>query len=307
MTALLDNITDKQRGTLLGVTAYLIWGFAALYWVQLQVIDTRDLLAHRVVWTVLAVLLSLMIAGRLKATLRLLRQPRTMAIVAAAAFFSAANWGVFIWAVTHEQAMEASLGYFLLPLVNVVIGLTIFGERIDTAQKWGVGFAVAAVLVQVVYYGGLPVVALSLALSFGLYGAIRKGIAIESMEGLLLEALLMLPFALVWLVYRDGGGFGVHGIKIDLLLIGAGFYSAVPLMTYVAASRLLPLTALGLVFYIGPTAQLIVAYWAFGEPLVPAQMIAFGLVWIGLFVVTVDGYRRARRVRRLAEVAANQQ
>lgn len=304
MAALLDNFSDKQRGTLLGVTAYLIWGFAALYWVQLQVIDTRDLLAHRVVWTVFAVVLTLMIAGRLGATLRLLRQPRTMAIMAAAAFFSAANWGVFIWAVTHEQAMEASLGYFLLPLINVVIGLTIFGERIDTAQKWGIGFAVAAVLVQVVYYGGLPVVALSLALSFGLYGAIRKGIAIESMEGLLLEALLMLPFAIAWLVYRDGGGFGDHGIKIDLLLIGAGFYSAVPLMTYVAASRLLPLTALGLVFYIGPTAQLIVAYWVFGEPLVPAQMVAFGLVWVGLFVVTADGYRRARRVRRLAEVAA---
>ncbi|MEP1470305.1 MAG: EamA family transporter RarD [Halieaceae bacterium] len=306
MAALLDNISDKQRGTLLGVTAYLIWGFAALYWVQLQLIDTRDLLAHRVVWTVFAVVLTLMIAGRLGATMRLLRQPKTMAIMAAAAFFSAANWGVFIWAVTHEQAMEASLGYFLLPLVNVVIGLTIFGERIDTAQKWGIGFAVAAVLVQVAYYGGLPVVALSLALSFGLYGAIRKGIAIESMEGLLLEALLMLPFALAWLIYREGGGFGVHGIKIDLLLIGAGFYSAVPLMTYVAASRLLPLTALGLVFYIGPTAQLIVAYWVFGEPLVPAQMVAFGLVWVGLFVVTVDGYRRARRVRRRAEVAANQ-
>ena len=304
MAALLDNFSDKQRGTLLGVTAYLIWGFAALYWVQLQVIDTRDLLAHRVVWTVFAVVLTLMIAGRLGATLRLLRQPRTMAIMAAAAFFSAANWGVFIWAVTHEQAMEASLGYILLPLINVVIGLTIYGERIDTAQKWGIGFAVAAVLVQVVYYGGLPVVALSLALSFGLYGAIRKGIAIESMEGLLLEALLMLPFAIAWLVYRDGGGFGDHGIKIDLLLIGAGFYSAVPLMTYVAASRLLPLTALGLVFYIGPTAQLIVAYWVFGEPLVPAQMVAFGLVWVGLFVVTADGYRRARRVRRLAEVAA---
>mgnify|MGYP001575885663 FL=1 len=107
----------------------------------------------------------------------------------------------------------------------------------------------------------------------------------------------MLPFAIGWLIYRDGAGFGVYGLKIDLLLIGAGFYSAVPLMTYVAASRLLPLTALGLVFYIGPTAQLIVALWVFGEPLVPVQMIAFGLVWIGLVLVTLDGYRRARRAR----------
>ena len=303
---MLSRFSNEQRGTLLGVTAYLIWGFAALYWVQLQVVDTRDLLAHRVLWTVCAVVLSLLVAGRLTATLRLLRQPRTMAIMAAAAVFSAANWGVFIWAVTHEQATEASLGYFLLPLVNVVIGLTVFGERIDVAQKWGVAFAVAAVAVQVGYYGGLPLVALSLALTFGLYGAIRKAIAIESMEGLLLEALIMLPFAIGWLIYRDGAGFGVYGLKIDLLLIGAGFYSAVPLMTYVAASRLLPLTALGLVFYIGPTAQLIVAVWVFGEPLVPAQMIAFGLVWIGLVLVTMDGYRRARRARRLAVVTNNQ-
>ena len=301
-----SNFSNEQRGTGLGVTAYLIWGFAALYWVQLQVIDTRDLLAHRVLWTVLAVVLSLLVAGRLTATLRLLRQPRTMAIMAAAAMFSAANWGVFIWAVTHERATEASLGYFLLPLVNVVIGLTVFGERIDVAQKWAIGFAVAAVAVQFGYYGGLPLVALSLALSFGLYGAIRKGVAIESMEGLFLEALIMLPFALGWLIYRDGAGFGVHGLKIDLLLIGAGFYSAVPLMTYVAASRLLPLTALGLVFYIGPTAQLIVAIWVFGEPLVPAQMVAFGLVWIGLVLVTADGYRRARRARHLAAVTSNQ-
>lgn len=299
------NISDERRGTLLGVTAYLIWGFAALYWIQLEAVDTRDMLAHRAVWTVVVVVLTLLIAGRLTATLRLLRQPRTLAIMAGAAFFSAANWGVFLWAVTHEQATEASLGYFLLPLINVVIGLTLFGERIDTAQKWAVGFAIAAVLVQINHYGGLPVVALGLALSFGLYGAIRKGVAIESVEGLLLETLIMLPFAIAWLIYREGASFGDHGLRVDLLLIGSGLFSAIPLMTYVAASRLLPLTALGLVFYIGPTAQLLVAVVVFGEPLAPAQVIAFGLVWIGLALVTVDGYRRARRAKRLQASSPN--
>ena len=301
MSTLPVSISDQRRGTLLGVTAYLIWGFAALYWVQLEAVDTRDMLAHRAVWTVVAVVLFLLVAGRLTATLRLLRQPRTVAVMAGSALFSAANWGVFLWAVTHEQATEASLGYFLLPLVNVAIGLTLFGERIDTAQKWGVGFAVAAVLLQIQYYGGLPVVALSLAFSFGLYGAIRKGAAIESMDGLLLEALLMLPFAVAWLIYREGGGFGEHGLRVDLFLVGSGFFSAVPLITYVAASRLLPLTALGLVFYIGPTAQLLVAVLVFKEPLVTAQIVAFGLVWIGLVLVTLDGYRRARRLEHPAQ------
>jgi chloramphenicol-sensitive protein RarD len=282
------------------VSAYLIWGFAGLYWIQTQPVDARDLLAHRVIWSVPLVMVSLAIAGRgrLLAALALLRQPRTVAVLACAACCSATNWLIFLWAVTHEHATEAALGYFLLPLVNVVIGLTLFRERIDGAQGIGIGFAVVAVLVQFVHYGGLPLVALCLALSFGLYGAIRKWVHVESMEGLLLETLLMAPFALSWFFHRDGAGLGQHGGSVDLFLLGAGAMTALPLMAYVAASRLLPLTALGLVFYIGPTTQLLVAVLVFREPFDRVQALAFGLVWAGLLVVTWDSIRRARTLRR---------
>jgi chloramphenicol-sensitive protein RarD len=290
---------DKKRGTLLGIGANLIWGVAALYWIQTQPMVAQDLVAHRVVWSLpfLALCLAIAGSGRLRRAFSLFRQPRTLAIMTAAAFLGALNWLIFLWAVTNGRAAEASLGYFLLPLVNVVIGLTIFRESIDTAQKMGIAFAVLALLLQLIYHGGLPLVALGVSLSFGLYGAIRKGVHVESIEGLLLEMSLLVPFALGWLVYRDGAGLGLYGLRVDLFILGAGAYTALPLMAYVAASRMLPLTALGLVFYIGPTTQLLVAIWVFDEPLDIINLLAFGLVWVGLAVVTVSNMRRAAALR----------
>jgi chloramphenicol-sensitive protein RarD len=290
---------DKRRGTLLGVGANLIWGVAALYWIQTQPVEAQDLVAHRVVWSLpfLALCLAIVGSGRLRRAFSLFRQPRTMAIMTAAAFLGALNWLIFLWAVTNGRAAEASLGYFLLPLVNVVIGLTIFRESINSAQKIGVAFAVLALLLQLIYHGGLPLVALGVATSFGLYSAIRKGVNVESMEGLLLEMSILLPFALAWLVYRDGAGIGLYGLKVDLFILGAGAFTALPLMAYVAASRMLPLTALGLVFYIGPSTQLLVAIWVFDEPFDIIQLLAFGLVWMGLAVVTVSNIRCAAALR----------
>ncbi len=295
-----NELTDRQRGTLLSVVAYLIWGVAGLYWIETRPVDARDLLAQRALWSVPFVALALALAGggRLTRALSLLWQPRTVLILAGAALCGAANWLIFLWAVTNEHATEAALGYFLLPLVNVAIGLTLFRETVGNAQAVGIGFALAAVLLQLVAYGGLPLVSLGLALSFGLYGAIRKWVHVESMEGLLLETLLMAPFAIAWFLYRDGAGLGQYGLKVDLFLLGAGAMTAVPLMAYVAASRLLPLTALGLVFYIGPTAQLLVALLAFQEPFNWVQGLAFGLVWTGLLAVTWDSLRQARNLRR---------
>jgi chloramphenicol-sensitive protein RarD len=149
-----------------------------------------------------------------------------------------------------------------------------------------------------VYYGGLPLAALGVALSFGLYGAIRKSVQVESIEGLLIETVLMAPFALAWLMYRDGGGLGVYGLRVDLFLLASGAYTAIPLMAYVASSRLLPLTALGLVFYIGPSVQLLMAVWVLGEPFDNIQLLAFSLVWAGLLLVTLNTLRRARAQRR---------
>jgi chloramphenicol-sensitive protein RarD len=294
------SLSDERRGMLLGVTAYLFWGFAALYWAQTWPVDPRDLLAHRVVWAVPFVFACLVVAGRLGAALSIFARPRTLGVMALAALFGGTNWLIFLWAISNERATEASLGYFLLPIVNVLIGLLVFRETIDRAQKIGIGFAVVAMLIQVWHYGGLPLVALALPLSFGLYGAIRKKVPVESLEGLFIETVLLSPAALAWMYLQDGAGLGRHGAGVDLFLLGAGAFTAIPLITYVAASRLLPLTALGLVFYIGPTAQLLVALVAFGEPFDIIQAAAFGLVWVGLAIVTADNVRRTRKLKGAA-------
>lgn len=301
-----STLTQQQRGTLLGVTAYLIWGFAALYWAMAKQVPPTDVLAHRAFWSLPFVCLVLMLSGRLRGALALVKQPRLLGVMAMSACFGAANWLIFIWAVTNGKATEASLGYFLLPLVNVLIGLTLFKETLVGAQKIAVGFALAAVVLQLTYYGGLPLVALALSFTFGMYGAIRKKVSVESMEGLFIETLLMSPLALGWLIYRNGAGLGQFGLTVDLVLLGAGAFTAIPLITYVAASRLLPLTALGLVFYIGPTAQLLVAALVFKEPFSAVQLVAFGLVWTGLVIVTLDNFRRARKQRRLSVDAATE-
>jgi len=295
----MTGLSDGQKGTLFGITANLIWGLAALYWIQTEPVDARDLLAHRAFWSVPVVAVCLLYLGRLGSTLSLFRQPRVIGIMALAALCSASNWLIFLWAVTNDRATEASLGYFLLPLFNVVVGLTLFRERIGTAQTAGVLFAVIAVGVQIWHHGGLPMVALGLVFSFGCYGAIRKAVSVGATEGLFLETVMMWPMAATWLLLRDWGGLGDYGLKVDLFLLGAGVFTVVPLIAYVAASRMLPLTALGLVFYIGPTAQLLVAIFAFGEPFDLIQGLAFGLVWAGLLIVTVDGFRRARQLDRL--------
>lgn len=293
------NQSNERRGMLLGVTAYLIWGFAALYWAEAWPVVPADLLSHRVVWAIPFVLLCLLYTGRLGRALSVFTQPRTLGWMVLAALFGGTNWLIFLWAISSGRATEASLGYFLLPLVNVAIGLLVFRESIDRAQKIGIGFAVLAVVIQVAHYGGLPLVALALPLTFGLYGAIRKRVAVESLEGLFIEVLLLSPLALSWMLFHEGAGLGQYGLRVDLFLVGAGAFTAIPLMTYVAASRLLPLTALGLVFYIGPTAQLLVALIAFREPFDLVQAVAFGLVWVGLAFVTAHNFRQARSLRRL--------
>ncbi|MEM1111139.1 MAG: EamA family transporter RarD [Pseudomonadota bacterium] len=289
------HLTDRQRGLALGICAHMIWGLAALYWVQTEPVSAADLLAHRALWSMPVVLLVLLALGTLRDALAVLRQPRALLIMFCAALSSAGNWGVFLWAVTNEQATQASLGYFLLPLLNVFIGMAIFGERLVGAQKIAVSLAAVAVLVQVAYHGSFPWVAVGLATTFGLYGAIRKGVSIGSVEGFLIETLFMVPFALAWLIYAGGGGLGQHGLRVDAFLLGAGLMTAIPLITYVSSSRLMALTDLGLVFYIGPTVQLIVAVTYLGEPFDRVQLVAFSLVWIGLLIVTADTLRLYRK------------
>ncbi len=293
----LRNLNDSVRGALLAVLANLIWGFAALYWIQTEPVNPVDLLAHRAAWSVPVLALMLWLTGGLGTALRLIGSPRTLAIMAGCATLCATNWGIFLWAITNGQAGNASLGYFLLPLVNVMIGLTFFGERLDRSRLLAVCCAVLALGVLIADQGGLPLVALGVSLSFGIYAAVRKGVSVEPVPGLLIETLLMLPFALAWLWYRDGGGMGMYGLRVDLFLLGSGVLTVVPLIASVAGSRLMPLTVMGLVFYIGPSAQLLVAITVLDEQFEPVRLMAFGLVWLGLVLYTASTLHQLRSMK----------
>ncbi len=282
---------------LAALAAHLIWGFAPLYWVQAYPVPAEDILAHRVLWSVVLLSVLLLFLGRLGSTMRGLLQRRTLQVIAISATAQACNWGIFVWAVTHERAAEASLGYFLLPLVNVAIGVLVLRERIDRAQAVAIALACLGMVILVVENRGLPWVALGLSLSFGTYGLVRKLVRIGAIEGLAMETAFLAPAALAWMWFSGGAGLGVHGLRVDAFLLGAGVITTVPLVLYVAASHRLALTAMGLTFYLGPTCQLLVAVMVFGEPLNPMQLVSFGLVWLGLGVIIVDTVRRYRNVR----------
>ena len=286
-------------GLLAAVAAHLVWGFAPLYWVQVSEVAAIDVVAHRALWSVVLLAILLLALGRFGATFRQLTRPRTLGVIATSATAQACNWGIFVWAVTHDRAAEASLGYFLLPLVNVAIGVLVLRERIDRAQAIAIGLAVLGMAMLVVNSGGLPLVALGLSLSFGTYSLVRKLVHIGALEGLAMETAFLAPAALAWILYNDGAGLGQHGLRVDLFLFGAGVITTVPLCLYVAASHRLALTVMGLAFYLGPTCQLLVAVFVFGEPLDPVEVTSFVLVWLGLAFIIADTFRRYRNVRTL--------
>ena len=206
--------------------------------------------------------------------------------------------GILGHAVNAGRATEASLGYFMLPLLTIIVGRFVFQETLSTAHRLAIALAVAAVVLQMYAYGSLPWISLVVSTSFALYGAIRKNIVADSMQGLFIETLCMSPFALGWLWFTGGAGMGAHGLRVDVFLLLAGVYTTAPLLTYIAAARLLPLSIVGFTSYLGPTLQLLVAQTALGESIDVVTAGSFGLVWVGVVLVSGQGLLRVRRQSR---------
>jgi len=291
----LSSNTEALRGIGLALIANFIWGFAALYWMQTKPVEPIDVMAHRGLWTLPVTLFIILCFRRLRETLALISSVRFLGWVALAAFMLTINWGVYVFAVTNERATEASLGYFMLPLLTILVGRLAFREVMGSAQWVAVLLAVIAVAMQLWAYGSLPWISLVVASSFALYGAIRKKIVADTMQGLFIETLCMAPFALGWLWLTGGAGLGQHGLKVDSFLVLAGVYTTAPLLTYIAASRLLPLNVVGLTAYLGPSLQLLVAQTALGESIDTATATSFALVWMGVLLVSGQGLARFRK------------
>ena len=282
-------MNPERRGTLLGIAAYTIWGLFPLYWTHLEPAGAAEILAQRVVWSLLFV--ALLLALRPHGFRRLPRDRRRLTLLGVAGALIGVNWGVFIWAVNHGHVVESSLGYFINPLVSVALGVLVLHERLRTLQWAAVGVAAAGVLVLTVASGRPPWIALTLALTFGIYGLVKAVVGVEPIEGLFVETSAIAPVALVYLVVAGGSGhstFAGHGAGHALLLASTGAVTALPLMAFAAAVAAVPLSRLGVLFYLNPTLQLIIGVAVKHEPLGAARLAGFALVWVALIVFTVD-------------------
>lgn len=292
------------NGLWFGLVAYSIWGLFPLYWPLLEPSGAVEILAHRMVWSLLVSAVVLTVV-RGWSTLRGM-SGRTWLLVAAGAVVISINWGLYIWAVNSDQVVEAALGYFVNPLVTVALGVVVFAERLRIAQWVAVGLGALAVAVLTVAGGSFPWIALTLAASFATYGLIKKVIPVAPTTSLTAEGLvLLLPAGGYLVVLGATGGSTVPGNGAGhlLLLIGTGVVTCVPLLAFAAAARRLPLSVLGLLQYLTPTVQFLLGVLWFGEQMPPARWIGFALVWLALIVFTTDALRRAR-TQHVARVAA---
>ncbi|MEZ0244946.1 MAG: EamA family transporter RarD [Sphingomonas sp.] len=283
-----------RKGLMLAIGAYVFWGVLPLYIHLLRSVPSLQLLAHRVVWSALLLIGIVLLLGRWGAMLKAARG-RTLLYLLASTVMIAINWLVYIWAVQNDHLIEASLGYFINPLVNVALGMAVLGERLRRLQ--GVAIAIAAVGVAIMgASGGALWISLTLAVSFGLYGLIRKVAAIDALGGLTMETLLLAPLCLAWLVHEGAAGTGVWGESpwLDLMLVLAGLVTALPLLMFAAAARRMAYSTIGLLQYIAPTLQFLMAVLLFGEPLHTAHIVTFALIWTGCALYGWDMVRASR-------------
>jgi len=285
---------EAALGVVLGLGAYLTWGFLPLYMKAVASVPAPDILAHRVIWSLLLLVGVVAVMRRWQPLAALARDPRTLGLLGLTALLIGVNWLIYIWAVNSGHVLETSLGYFINPLVNVALGVIVLGERLRKAQIGAVSLAAAGVVILAVAQGSLPWISLALAFSFSLYGLIRKMAPADPLTGLLAETALLAPLALIYLVTLGGGSFGQSG-SIDLLLILSGAVTAAPLLMFAAAGKRLRYATLGLLQYIAPTIQFLLAILLFREPLSAAHLVTFACIWIGLAVYAVDAVRVARR------------
>jgi len=285
-------------GLVAALGAFLIWGLFPLYLKPLSGVPAMQILAHRIVWCCLLVFAWLAWRGELASVRRALADPGTRLRLVASAALISVNWLVYVWAVTNGQVVEASLGYFINPLLNVVLGVLVLKERLNRAQWVAVTLAALGVAYLTAFAGRPPWIALVLAASFATYGLIRKVVAVESVPGLATETLLLTPFALGWLFWCEAQGSGALGhssVGINALLVGSGLATALPLALFAFGARLIPYSTLGILQYVGPTLQFLIGVLVFGEPFPRARAIGFVLIWAALAVYAADSLWRSRK------------
>ncbi|MBC7955140.1 MAG: EamA family transporter RarD [Cytophagales bacterium] len=286
-----------STGALYAALAFALWGIFPLYFRQIAHVPSGEILIHRIVWSLVFVLVVLSVRRQWSWLKPVLRQPRVLAAFTASALLLSVNWLTYIWAVNNGHVIDASLGYFINPLVNVLLGYTVLHERLRRMQWVALGLAAAGVLWLTIQAGHLPWIALALAGSFGAYGLLRKVATLGALEGLTLETLLLAPIAAlvlgVWM-FNGSSTFPAPDLPTNAWLIAAGPITAIPLLLFAAGARRISLTTLGLLQYIGPTIQLALGLWLFHEPFSVARLFGFALIWLALALYSAESWWRSR-------------
>ena len=295
----------SRGGAASAVAAFFLWGLFPLYWKMLAGVPALEVVAHRTVWGLAAAALWVSLGRGWAAARAVAARPRTLAALGLSAALIGVNWLLYVWAVIHDHVTEASLGYYVNPLVNVVLGVMVLRESLSRAQRIAVGLAAVGVAVLTFGYGRFPWIALALAVSFALYGLVRKTVAADALTGLLWETAILAPAALAFLAALAARGSAVFGAahpRASLLLVLGGLVTAVPLVLFARGARALPLSTLGLIQYLSPSIQFVLAVGLYREPFTAAHAVTFACIWAALGLLGLDLRRRvaAGRVPRVA-------
>ncbi len=289
---------EGRRGVAYGLAAYLFWGFVPIYFKSVAHVSPTEVLAHRIFWSLLLLLLILAASRRLGRLGQTLHNRRAVVGLTGSALLVAANWYVFIWAVDHARVLQASLGYFINPLVNVLLGFLFLQERLRPAQRFSVLLAATGVVILTARVGQVPWISLMLAFSFGFYGLIRKTVPAQAGVGLAVETLLLTPLALVYLLHLENAGrlaFGHSDPTTSLLLMASGVVTALPLLWFANAARRLRYATVGFLQYLAPSLQFLLAVAVYGETFTRKHLMAFACIWTALAVYSFDTWRASRK------------
>ncbi|MEH6670286.1 EamA family transporter RarD [Halopseudomonas sp.] len=294
------KLTENTQGVAYGVAAYTMWGCFPLFFALFEGVPAYEVLIHRIIWSCVFLALVITLMRRWQPVRDALARPGRLGRVLGCALLIALNWGVYIYAVETRHVLQASLGYFLTPLVNVALGMLILRERMAVLQGVAVALAAAAILLQLVMLGTMPWISLVLALSFGTYGLLRKQILLDGLSGLFVETLLLLPVALLVLLGMVELGLSQFSgeVRTTLLLIASGVVTALPLLAFAGAARRLRLATVGFLMYINPSMQFVIALLVFNEAITPIQVASFALIWLALVLYSWSTWRTLQADRR---------
>jgi chloramphenicol-sensitive protein RarD len=293
-----NSPSEVKAGLLAGLGAYILWGLAPIYFKWIEAASAWEILGHRILWSVFILGTLLKLQGHWHYVTRCLKDRRTALGLLASALVVTLNWLTFIWAINNERILETSLGYFINPLVFILLAAVFLREHLRGIQWLAVAIATIGIIVQVVQLGELPWVSLVLAVSFGVYGLIRKQLGAPSMTGLFIETLYMVPLGVAiigWHIYHDQLAFAHISIKLDILLAAAGLVTAIPLILFGAAANRVSLTTIGFLQYLAPSMTFLLAIFVYNEPISSAKLFSFGLIWFALAIFSGESYYRHKR------------